>query len=124
VSPAQFEYNLRRLDEISREHGIHLLLIDYPLRPADWGEFSTDPIIAAMAGAESLAQVRADHEAYQAIVREVAGERQIPLLSTAAEFARPDPPLFSTIDPVHPNARGIEALADAVLNELIRRRWL
>jgi len=124
VAPARFAADLRRFAELARQHRFHLLFIDYPLRPLDWGEHPHDVRVYRPAGQASLADFHALHARYQALLQSVATEEGVPLLRTRDAFGRRADPLFGEWDFVHPNERGARELARLLLAKLAALDWL
>jgi len=124
LSPKQFAASLREISAISRQQGFELLFIDYPLRPASWGEHPHYAKVYLRAGNSDLASFHEIHDRYQAIVRRVAREENIALLATSDLLSRREDPGYGLLDFVHPNRRGAELLASELADTLSALGWL
>ncbi len=124
VSLERFESNLHRFAEISRAEGIHLLFLDYPLRPLFYGTRPSEHGLIARSEAKDLEALHRLHGEYQAVLRRVAQEEEVPLLETTENLHRSDPPRFGETDFVHPNNHGALALAKLLREKLITLGWI
>jgi lysophospholipase L1-like esterase len=124
VSPERFQLNLRRFIEIAQVRNLHLLMVDYPLRPLEWGEPRTSESICKAAGVGSLRELYDVHERYQQLLRRIVREERAPLLETRRRFEQRHDPVFSEVDPVHPNSTGARELARLVAERLEALGWL
>jgi hypothetical protein len=106
------------------QHDFRLLLLDYPLRPLEWGGYETDSIHTSLNGSESMEELYEKHAAYQRIMRAVAKREQIPFLDTRAQFQDRALRPFTLADPIHPNQVGMQLLGDLVYQELDALGWL
>lgn len=123
VSPADYRLNLERIIADAQGRGARVALITAPTAfegPQDVPEylvqdrFVTDPATAI-----------ALHRRYNDIVREVAREKDIPLIDCAAEF-QADPgrkDLFGE-DGIHPNNRGHHLIAVSAFRSFLQRGWI
>lgn len=124
-APAErFERNLRRFAEIARHRGFRLLFMDYPLRPAEWGESPTDARIFRLSGAADGAELRSLHAQFQGVLRDVAQSEGVPLLESRAAFHVRMAERFTRGDLVHPNAAGARKLAQLLRDRLVELTWL
>lgn len=125
--PQELEYNLGRFAELSREHGFHLLFLDYPLRGLERGESPGDEgdvVLYAMLGARNLAELHRVHRDAQSVVRLTAEREGVPWLETAPFLVGSDPLSYSDYDLVHPNETGARTIARLLLARLEELGWL
>jgi lysophospholipase L1-like esterase len=120
----RYESNLHRFAEISRRHGIHLLFIDYPLRPLGWGVFPSDAERVETGGYESVADIHVVHERYHAVLRRVAEDEGVPIVESARRLRERPPSSFTTVDIVHPNQRGARVLGESIAEKIQELGWL
>jgi lysophospholipase L1-like esterase len=120
----EFRSNLERFAEIARTHRIHLLFIDYPLRPLAWGTSEVDGFFLALEGLADMEALHARHAEYQAIVRQVAARESVPLLETGPALLQSEPPAFTAVDPLHLTPAGARVLAERLVEELLDLGWL
>jgi lysophospholipase L1-like esterase len=123
LTPTEFARNLRHIIEIARGAGARVLLLDFPYRsitrrPPD------ERFPNAFTDARTLEELYEIHEAYQAIVREVATETGTPILETEAAVRAAPVPVFSDWDLSHPNRAGAELLGRLLLDRLDDLGWL
>lgn len=124
VSLPELERNLRRYAELSREHGFRLLFLDYPLAPPGPLPEVDRNMLVMLSGAPDVESLYRDHARYQAALRAVAADEDVPLLESAPLFRRSASTLYSPYDVVHPNGAGARALARLLLDELTALGWL
>jgi lysophospholipase L1-like esterase len=122
MSVDAFRQALEAIVAESRTHGIHLLLMDYPLRLAAPSD-QTARGVARFYGERTVQAFFAVHAAYQGVVASVAREQGVPLLATAPTLLDPERPGFH-IDVVHPDRRGMRQTAALLLRDLEARGWL
>lgn len=130
VTPERYAENLRRFGEVSRDNGIRLLLLAFPLRPVARGdsipvspEAQQDPY--ARSGVKNLAELHALHDRYQAVLHRTADEEEIPLLDLDEVFRQHTAhEEFGAHDLVHFNTIGASLVAEAVHARLQDLGWL
>jgi lysophospholipase L1-like esterase len=127
VDPRRFERNLERFVEVAREHGIHLLFVDYPLRAIERGESLGEEgeiVRYAMLGARSLEELHQLHRTAQRVVERVARREGVPFVETETALRASSQLPFSAYDLVHPNAVGARIVARRILERLRELGWL
>jgi lysophospholipase L1-like esterase len=120
VPAALFEANIRRLAGLARDHGVHLLLLDYPLRPLATG-IQVGEVMPFLGGAPSLAALHERHGRYQRVLHATAAGENVPVVATADALG--DPAAFSLADLVHPNPHGAALVAGRVAEAIAGRGW-
>lgn len=131
VSPAQYEWNLRRFAELSRAQDYRLLFLTQALRPIETGEdlpaFPASKTTQSyeLYGVKDLAGLHRVYESYQQIVRRVAQEEGIPIADAEKAFREhKGPPLFGRYDKAHPNREGAAVIARTVHETLLQQNWI
>ncbi len=124
VSKEEFRANLERLIKASKKRGIDVLLLDYPLRDEKSGLNKQEQYLTEYYGVDTLAEFHEKHDGYQEILSEVAHERGVEVLDTAATMKKFAGPSFSEYDFVHPNASGTRTVAMEVFIALVKLGWL
>ena len=130
VTPERYADNLRRFGEVSREHGIRLLLLGQGLRPVDenrpargFPEDEKSPY--GLFGAKDFAGLQRLDEQYLEILRVTAREEDIELLDIAEVFGRRTAPdVFGDSDFVHFDTAGADLMAAEVFERLRSLGWL
>jgi lysophospholipase L1-like esterase len=133
VQAEEYGYNLRRFAEVSAAHGLHLLLLDIPLRPFELGDSlpafaetapaPTNPY--AIYGARDLADLHRIHGVYHDVMVAVAAATHTPVADAVAAFgAHQGAPLFGRYDFAHYNAAGAQMVARTVAEKLLELGWL
>lgn len=117
TTPEQFRTNVERIVAVTKEEGVPLLLIDYPLGELDWLENPavTHPVLVGIA--TKLPNLRR-------IVRDVAKEAGVPVLETAQRMIGPEGRFFDRADLVHPNPRGARRIGQLLFEKLRALGWL
>jgi lysophospholipase L1-like esterase len=110
----EFERDLRRLVVAIRAVGARPLFLDFPYRPIGRGPWRGEPLPNDSTEARSLAELRAIHEPYQAVVTRVAAETGVPLVRTADALARQAERTFTDFDNSHPTAEGYRVIAGSL----------
>jgi lysophospholipase L1-like esterase len=115
VSSERYQANLRRLVEAARERGAAPLLLVLPLSS------DRDDRMAGSAAGGSAAPAdsrRPDDEDYRDRMRQVAAERNVPLVDLVPVFIEAGgEALF--LDDLHPNAAGHALIADVVADAVV-----
>ena len=124
VSPEEFEYNLQRIVDLSRDTGAHVLFIDYPLRRVERGMGQMEDRWLGFWGNATLAEFHEKHYGYQQIASDVASANGVPVVETRPLLEVADPPGFDDIDLVHPIEPGVRIIANAVLDRLVQLDWI
>lgn len=120
----EFRGNLERFVEIARTHHVHLLFIDYPLRPLTWGIFEVDGFFLALEGLPDMEALHARHAEYQDVLRDLATRESVPLLETGPALLESASPVFTVADPLHLTPAGARIVAELLLEELVDLGWL
>ena len=118
---ARFRRNAERFVELTREHGVHLLFMDFPvgaLRRID-PEFGTEG-----AARTFHRRVFVNTRRLQRIAQDVAAQNGVPVVHTAGPLAPRSAPLFNQIDYVHPTVEGAAFIAERLYEELDALGWL
>jgi lysophospholipase L1-like esterase len=102
ASSDEYARNLERIIERSRERGIRVLLMDYPVRSSRWGK----------------------HKKMQVLTRKLADGHGVPFLLTAPDLLADDARGFNAYDGVHPNAHGAQLTADLLFRNLRELGWI
>lgn len=128
VTPERYAEDVRRFGEVSREHGIRLLLLAQGLRPLERGPSrpafpGAEDMPYGLLGVKDLAGLHRLHAQYLDIQRETAVEQGIPLLDVAAAFDAA-PEAFGDYDLVHFTTAGADLLAAEVYARLRSLGWL
>jgi len=122
---ARFERDLRRFEQISRDEGFTLVLLDYPLRdPARGASKGLSDVDRRIMGTDSGAELNALHDRWQARQAEVAQELGVILVETGPECIEAAGRCFSDFDRVHPSEFGHRLIAHRLVNRLIREGLL
>ena len=132
VDEQEYAYNLRRLAEVAREHGIPILLLSQGLRSLELGDSLPSAGDAlqprdeyGLLGVKTLAELHQVDERYRAILARVSRELRLPVADAVAAFAaHRDEPLFSRYDLVHPNPAGARLIAETLLHRMQELGWL
>jgi lysophospholipase L1-like esterase len=129
-------FALRRLVAAIQARGLPLLLLDYPQAPVPENPLSPDEYyVVRFAGHLRSTPLREDeylvprawpHEtAINGILRAVAAEAGVPLVSNARLFAaEPDPGALFLPGDEHPDGEGYARMAGAVVERLEALGWL
>ena len=103
ASRDEYTRNLERIIERSRERGIHVLLMDYPVRSSRrWTK----------------------REEMQGLIPKIAGSHGVPFLQTGPQLLADGARGFNAYDGVHPNAYGAQLTADLLFRSLRDRGWI
>lgn len=125
VSVKRFEANLHRFAEVGRKKGIHVLFLDYPLRPLSWGKkIPSRHVVIRRSGQKDLKELYQVHERYRQAIRKVSREEHIPLLETAEQLHGLDPHGYGDLDFAHPNHHGSREIARLLREKLIELGWV
>jgi len=123
VPQLRFERNLERFVEVTRARGIHLLLLDYPIRESrDDGYL--DRTLHRILGVRNLRQLETRHARYQDAQRAVALRTGTPLLDTWTSCRRSSGGCFGDYDVVHPSDEGARLAAALMFEALVELGWL
>ncbi len=125
TSVDEFAKNLRRFVEVSRSKHVHLMFLDYPLRPLERGASAEEvAYLRAVTGVASAAEMHAVHTSYQEIVQQTARSQGVPLLATVAALQDAGDASFSPSDMVHPSREGARLIARLLFEKLLALGWL
>jgi hypothetical protein len=124
VSREEFEYNLQRIVDLSRDAGARVLFIDYPLRRVERGMGQMADKWLGFWGDATLAEFHEKHYGYQQIAAAVAATNRVPFVETRPLLEVAEPPGFDDIDLVHPIEPGVRIIANAILDRLIQLNWI
>ena len=124
VSSEEFEYNLQRIVDLSRDAGARVLFIDYPLRRIERGMGQMEDKWLGFWGNATLAEFHEKHYGYQQIAADVAAANRVPFVETRPFLEVADPPGFDDIDLVHPIEPGVQIIANTVLDRLVQLNWI
>jgi lysophospholipase L1-like esterase len=130
VTPERYAENLRRFGEVSRENGIRLLLLAFPLRPIERGDSvqssrHPDRNPYAGSGVEDLAGLHRLHDSYRDVLRRTAQEEEVALLELDEIFVRHAArEEYGAYDLVHFNVAGADVVAQATYARLRSLGWL
>lgn len=124
ASLEQFERNLRQFIDVSRRRNIHLLFIDYPLRPLGRGTDPDDAYLRFLRVAASVREFLDTHRTYQSVLQRTAQAEGIPLLVTAGALEQPEVHAFGPADMIHPNDAGAQLIAELLLAKLSELGWV
>jgi lysophospholipase L1-like esterase len=103
ASRDEYTQNLEKIIERSRERGIRVLLMDYPVRPSRrWPK----------------------REEMQALIPKIASRHGVPFLETGPRLLADDARGFNASDGVHPNAYGAQLTADLLFRSLRELGWI
>lgn len=125
LEPEEFAARLRRIVELAKGNGVHVLLVDYPIRAASRGaSLDSHPADLRIQGVSSIEELHALHERYQQAQRRVAAETGTPLLETAPACREVSPACFNDYDLPHPTREGAQLIARLLLEDLVARGWI
>ena len=117
----RFRKNVERFVEVARAHGVHLMIMDYPV-----GSLIRLPgdRVSLREATYVHHKIRKSNRRLQRIAQKVALRYDIPVLHTARRMTGGDVPLFNQTDYVHPSLAGAAATAELLYRELDRLGWL
>ncbi len=128
VTIQDYEYNLRRIVELGRQQGAQVWLLTSPsafLTPGHLLRYEQLPQDAlprrllTMDRLPSFRRMMEIHDAYNAAVRAVGAELNIPVIDMAQLYRdHADQPLFSMQDILHPTQTGYDLEAEALYDRL------
>lgn len=132
VDPETYRYNLRRLAEVGRGHGIHILFVTQALRPIEMGESAIafpgalpDKVgLYKLLGVRDLEQLHQLEGSYRELLYRVAKEEGVPIADASSAFTEHREPLFGQYDLVHCNPAGARVIAETIRQKLLELGWL
>jgi lysophospholipase L1-like esterase len=99
----EYTRNLEKIIERSRERGIRVLLMDYPVRPSRrWRK----------------------REEMQSLIPKIASSHGVPFIETTPWLLADGARSFNAEDGVHPNAYGAQLTADLLFQRLRELGWI
>ncbi|MBW2280323.1 MAG: SGNH/GDSL hydrolase family protein [Deltaproteobacteria bacterium] len=117
----RFRRNAERFVELTQQHGVHLLFMDFPVGALG----RIDPAFGTEGAARTFhRRIFVNTRRLQRIAQEVAERNGVPIVYTAGPKAPRTAPLFNGIDYVHPTVEGASFIAERLYAELGALGWL
>lgn len=115
-SPEEFERHLRRFVDVGAEIGARVIFLDFPYRDIARGLSPGDRLPNPIMAVDSIEELYALHDQYQAVVARVAASTGAPFVRTGAALHAIERDAFTDYDVTHPTPAGDRVIARAVLD--------